>query len=146
MKASPYCLSQDLPGLATHCQHCGKRVAKRLTAGLIAIVVLLAGVIYLTWRDRQGSAEIRGQARELMDRAYSLCDSTTSQDPARVAAISRTRRALGRLHLYQSERFSLLAAFDNQLNLRGCGVEANYVREHQAHTLRKQPYPSSGAN
>lgn len=144
MKACPYCLWQDLPDQATHCQHCGKRVVKRRSAGIVIIIVLiLVSVGYLTWRDTHGPAEIRRQARGLMDRAYALCDPTTAQDPARMAAIAQTRRALGRLHLYQSEKFSLLTVFDNQLNLRGCGEEANYVRERQAHKPAKQPSPSS---
>jgi hypothetical protein len=117
-------------------------IRMRQTAGVILLVLTLASVGYLTWRDVHRPAEVRRQARELMDRAYALCDPTTFQDPARVAAIAQTRRALSRLHLYQSERFSLLAAFDNQLNLRGCGLEANYVRKQQAQRGTKPPGPS----
>jgi len=115
----------------------------RQTAGVILLVLTLSSVGYLTWRDMRRPAEVRRQARDLMDRAYALCDPTTIQDPARVAAIAQARRAIGRLHLYQSERFSLLAAFDNQLNLRGCGLEANYLRKQQAQRGAKPPVPSA---
>lgn len=147
MKACPYCLSQDLADQATHCRHCGKRVVRTQTAGMIVLIVLiLVSVGYLTWRDTRRPAELRRQACDLMDRAYALCDPTTSQDPGRVAAIAQTRRAIGQLHLYQSEKFSLLTAFDNQLNIRGCGVEANYVREQQAHKRTEHPSQASRPN
>lgn len=107
---------------------------------IVLIVLILVSVGYLTWRDTRRPADLRRQARDLMDRAYALCDPTTSQDPGRVAAIAQTRRAIGQLHLYQSEKFSLLTVFDNELNLRGCGVEANYVREQQ---VQKPPSPPS---
>jgi hypothetical protein len=116
---------------------------RQTTSIIIIIVLLLVSVGYLTWRDTHGPAARRRQARDLMDRAYALCDPATSQDPDRMAAIARTRHAIGRLHLYQSEKFSLLTAFDNQLNLRGCGEEANYVREQQAQRGIKHSSQSS---
>jgi hypothetical protein len=105
---------------------------------MLALLIISIGV-YQTWDETSGPSALRRRAHQIMNDAYLVCNSTTPQDPAQLAAIGQAEEAIHGLDLELSETQTLLAEFSNQLELRGCGMSANYLREHQPKRRQKAP-------
>jgi hypothetical protein len=131
MQTCRSCLSNDLPDGATHCRHCGRRLAPS-RAPLIVIISIIA-ICALWWiasairaaTDRSASRE---RLRIERDSILAICGP--HPDEAAISVIEDASETF-KAHLAASpldfdEREQIEAGFENQLEIHGCGFNARH--------------------
>jgi hypothetical protein len=111
-----------LPAQAKTRPHCAqRRYRHHCPIGTIALVALALFIKFAT--ESAARDEERLQARSEIDTVKAWCSPDTPDDfvEARTEAF---QQKIDAMHLEMEEKWALKAAFDNQLELRGCGFSA----------------------
>lgn len=136
MKTCRHCLSTDVPDEATRCAHCGGRLTASKAPAIIVVVIVVVIVGVIGVMELRRANEVDSQRMELrteMDAMKQVCSPSSLEEVVDDATATFQQRVqASSLEFDEKER--LLTAWDNNLEVGGCGFNAR----HQAKPAKRR--------
>ncbi len=131
MKTCRFCLSDDIPDQASHCRHCGKRLHWGKPFAISLAVALGIVLCFFLVSEARSTVVLESQRSNLkikLDSMKGVCNAGLSEDFVD-AQTTDFQNSIDVSSLPWDDRQSLEVAWDNMLEIGGCGPHARLQAE-----------------